>query len=152
MVGQTEDVRRVADMALAAATSNDDALTGLLAEVALALANCADGYAGRTAESLERLGNLIRETDPGALQHFAAVNRAILLVTLGPLDEAATSVSEGLRLARAQRNSDGGSAGHPIAGVDPSGRGSVAHGASRKNTNRRRADRTAIRRSIAGGG
>ncbi len=105
MDGQAEDVRQAADEALAAAASTDDTLTELLAEVALALANCAEGYAGRTAESLERLGGLMRESDPGAVQHFASVNRTILLVTLGLLDEAATGVAEALRQARAQRNS-----------------------------------------------
>jgi DNA-binding CsgD family transcriptional regulator len=105
MDGQTENVRRTATEALAAATSTDDTLTTLLAEVALALADCADGYAGRTAESLERLAGFTRNVDPGPLQQFAAVNRTILLVTLGLLDEATATVSEGLRLARAQRNS-----------------------------------------------
>ena len=81
-----------------------DTLTKVLAEVSLALVNCADGYTARTEESLERLAVLTRSAEPGAVQHFAAINRAILLVTLGQLDEATASVSESLRLARAQRN------------------------------------------------
>ena len=105
MDGQSDDVRRAANDALEAATSTDDMLTRILAEVALAIANCADGYAGRIAESLERVADLVRSTDPGAVQQFAAANRAILLVTLGLLDDATASVSESLGLARAQRNS-----------------------------------------------
>ena len=104
MDGQTGDVRRAVDDALQAAASTDDTLSAVLAETSLALANCADGHAGRTEESLERLAALTRSAEPGAVQHFAAVNRAILLATLGQLDEAITSVSASLGLARAQRN------------------------------------------------
>ncbi|MGO9380752.1 MAG: helix-turn-helix transcriptional regulator [Mycobacterium sp.] len=104
MDGQTGDVRRAVNDAQEAATSTDDLLTTVLAEVSLALANCADGYSGRTEESLERLAALTRCADPAAVQHFAAVNCAIVLVTLGMLHEATTIVSESLRLARAQRN------------------------------------------------
>jgi DNA-binding CsgD family transcriptional regulator/ribosomal protein S28E/S33 len=104
MDGQTEGVGQAIDDAMAAAESGDDLLTTVLAEVSHAVANCADGYAERTAESLERLAGLARSADPGAVQHFAVMNRAILLITLGQLDDATTSVSESLRLARAQRN------------------------------------------------
>jgi DNA-binding NarL/FixJ family response regulator len=104
MDGQTEGLRAAVDDAVAAAASSDDMLTDVLAEVALALANCADGYGERTMKSLDRLAELSRSADPGAVQHFAAANRTILLVTLGLLDEAAATVSESLRLARAQRN------------------------------------------------
>lgn len=104
MDGQTEGARDAIVGAVAAAESGDDLLTTVLAEVAQALAHCADGYAERTAASLERLAGLARSVDPGAVQHFAAMNRAILLVTLGLLDDATTSVSESLHLARAQRN------------------------------------------------
>jgi DNA-binding CsgD family transcriptional regulator/ribosomal protein S28E/S33 len=104
MDGQTGDVRRAVDDALRAAASTDDTLSTVLAEVSLALVNCADGHAGDTEESLDRLAALTRSAKPGAVQHFAAVNRAILLATLGQLDEAITSVSGSLGLARAQRN------------------------------------------------
>jgi DNA-binding CsgD family transcriptional regulator/ribosomal protein S28E/S33 len=104
MDGQTGDVRRAVDDALRAAASTDDTLSTVLAEVSLALVNCADGRAGDTEESLDRLAALTRSAKPGAVQHFAAVNRAILLATLGQLDEAITSVSGSLGLARAQRN------------------------------------------------
>jgi DNA-binding CsgD family transcriptional regulator/ribosomal protein S28E/S33 len=104
MDGQTGDVRRAVDDALRAAASTDDTLSTVLAEVSLALVNCADGHAGDTEESLDRLAALTRSAEPGAVQHFAAVNRAILLATLGQLDEAITSVSSSLGLARAQRN------------------------------------------------
>jgi DNA-binding CsgD family transcriptional regulator/ribosomal protein S28E/S33 len=104
MDGQTGDVRRAVDDALQAAASTDDTLSTVLAEVSLALVNCADGHAGHTEESLDRLAALTRSAEPGAVQHFAAVNRAILLATLGQLDEAITSVSASLGLARAQRN------------------------------------------------
>lgn len=104
MDGQTGDVRRAVDDALQAAASTDDTLSTVLAEVSLALVNCADGHASHTEESLERLAALTRSAEPGAVQHFAAVNRAILLATLGQLDEALTSVSGSLGLARAQRN------------------------------------------------
>jgi DNA-binding CsgD family transcriptional regulator len=104
MDGQTEGVRDAVDDAVAAAASGDDLLTTVLAEVSQAVTNCADGYAERTMGSLERLADLARGADPGAVQHFAAMNRAILLVTLGLLDDATASVSESLRRARAQRN------------------------------------------------
>ena len=104
MDGQIGDVRQAVNDAREAAGSTDDKLTKVLAEVSLALVNCADGYTARTEESLERLAALTRSAEPGAVQHFASINRAILLVTLGQLDEATTSASESLRLARAQRN------------------------------------------------
>ena len=104
MDGQVGDVRRAVDDALEAAASTEDTLTKVLAEVSLALVNCADGYIARTEESLERLAALTRSAEPGAVQHFSSINRAILLVTLGQLDEATTSVSDSLRLAHAQRN------------------------------------------------
>jgi DNA-binding CsgD family transcriptional regulator/tetratricopeptide (TPR) repeat protein len=104
MDGQSGDVRRAVNDAEAAAASTDDTLTRVLAEVSLALANCAEGFTERTEQSLDRLASLIRNTEPGAVQHFAAVNRAIVLATLGQLDEAATGVFESLRMARAQRN------------------------------------------------
>ncbi len=104
MDGQTEGVRAAIDDASAAAVSSADTLTTVLAEAALAQVNCADGYGERAAESLDRLADLARSAEAGAVQHFAAVNRTILLVTLGMLDEATASVSESLRLARAQRN------------------------------------------------
>ena len=104
MDGQTGDVRGAVDDALQAAASTDDTLSTVLAEVSLALVNCADGHASDIEKSLERLAALTRSAEPGAVQHFAAVNRAILLATLGQLDEALTSVSGSLGLARAQRN------------------------------------------------
>jgi DNA-binding CsgD family transcriptional regulator/ribosomal protein S28E/S33 len=104
MDGQVGDVRRAVNDALEVAASTDDTLTKVLAEVSLALVNCADGYTARTEESLERLAALTRNAEPGAVQHFASINRSILLVTLGQLDDATASVSESLRLAGAQRN------------------------------------------------
>ncbi len=104
MDGQTEGVRAAIDDALAAAASSDDTLTTVLAEVAMAQANCADGYGERTAESLDRLADLLHDADSGAVQHFAAANRTLVLTTLGLIDDATASVSERLRLARAQRN------------------------------------------------
>lgn len=104
MDGQADDIRRAVSDALQAGTSTDDLLTTVLAEVSLALANCADGHAGPTRESVERLAALTRSAEPAAVRHFAAVNCAIVLVTLGMIHEATTSVSESLQLARAQRN------------------------------------------------
>ena len=104
MDGQVSDVRAAIEDATDVAALTDDTLTKVLAEVSLALVNCADGYTARTEESLERLAVLTRSAEPGAVQHFASINRAILLVTLGQLDDATASVSESLRLARAQRN------------------------------------------------
>ena len=104
MDGQVDDVHAAVDDATDVAALTDDTLTKVLAEVSLALVNCADGYTARTEESLERLAALTRSAEPGAVQHFASINRAILLVTLGQLDDATASVSESLRLARAQRN------------------------------------------------
>ncbi|OBH01174.1 hypothetical protein A5696_14685 [Mycobacterium sp. E2699] len=104
MDGQARDLRRAVSDAQQAAASTDDVLTGVLAELSVALANCADGHAGRTEESLEHLDALTRSAEPVAVRHFAAVNGAILLVTIGAVDEAATSVFQSLQVARAQRN------------------------------------------------
>src|ERR1700691_5454680 len=98
MDGQTSDVRRTANGALAAAASTDDTLTTVLAEVSLALANCVDGFTTRTEESPRASREHHPQRGPRRRAHFAVVNRAIILATLGLLDDATTSVSESLRL------------------------------------------------------
>lgn len=104
MDGQTDDVRRAAHEAQAAAKSTDDTLTALLAEVALALADCADGYVGRTAEAIERIGGLKRSADREMVRLLAALKGVILLAALGRLDEATTQVADALELAGKQGN------------------------------------------------
>ncbi len=104
MDGQTGDVRRAVDEALDAAASTEDTLTKVLADVSAAIADSADGYAARAEQSLERLAIVTRSVEPGPVQHLAAINRAIVLLTLGEVDGAATSLSDSLRQARTQRN------------------------------------------------
>ena len=104
MDGQTGHIRRAVDDALDAAALTDDLLTKVLAEVSAAIADSADGYAALAEQALERLAVLTRSVEPGPVQHLAAINRAIVLLTLGRLDDAATSLSASLRQARAQRN------------------------------------------------
>ncbi|BBZ39455.1 helix-turn-helix transcriptional regulator [Mycobacterium conspicuum] len=104
MDGQTGDIRRAVDDALDAAALTDDVLTKVLAEASAAIVDCADGYAGRAEQALERLAVLTRSVEPGPVRHLAAINRAIVLLTLGQLDDAATSLAVSLRQARTQRN------------------------------------------------
>jgi DNA-binding CsgD family transcriptional regulator len=103
MDGQTGEVLSTANAALAIAASTDDPLTSVLAEAGLALTNCADGFTRRTEESLERLASATR-SGHGSVRHLGAVIQAIILTTLGLLDEATPSVSARLSLARAQHH------------------------------------------------
>ncbi|MGB9307064.1 MAG: AAA family ATPase, partial [Mycobacterium sp.] len=104
MDGQTSEVRSTADAALAIAVATDDPLTSMLAEAGLALTYLVDGFTRRTEESLERLTGLIHGSGHGSLPHLGSVIRAIILTTLGSLDEATESVAGRLELARAQHH------------------------------------------------
>ena len=104
MDGQTSEVLRTADAALAISAATDDPLTCVLAEAAVALTHCADGFTRRTEESLERLTGIVRRNGPvpRSMPHLGGAIHATILTTLGSLDEATASVAGRLELARAQ--------------------------------------------------
>jgi DNA-binding CsgD family transcriptional regulator len=75
-----------------------------MADVALALLDCGDGYAGRALRRLEELCALARGSDVTTAHDFAAVNYANLLAAVGRLDEAAAQVAQGTEQARRAGN------------------------------------------------
>jgi DNA-binding CsgD family transcriptional regulator len=101
---QGEQQRAAADEAAAAAASTGDLEATILANVTLALLDCADGYAGRAVRHLEELCALARTWDATAAYDWAATNYANLLAVVGRLDDAAAQVTDGTEQARRKRN------------------------------------------------
>jgi DNA-binding CsgD family transcriptional regulator len=105
LVGQAPQDRDAALEASSAAELTGDQETGILAEVALAYLDCADGY-GRAA--VVRMQNLERTTRTGeitAAHQIATIHLGNLLAVVGRLDEATATIAEGMRVARNERNS-----------------------------------------------
>ena len=104
MHDQGGDRRTAADEAAAAAASTGDLEARILADVALALLDCADGYAGRSVGRLEELCALARTSDATAAHDFAAIQYASLLAVVGRMDDAAARVADGTEQARRAGN------------------------------------------------
>jgi DNA-binding CsgD family transcriptional regulator len=102
--GQRGQRRAAANEAAAAAASTGDREARIIADVTLALLDCADGYAGRALRHLEELCALARTTDATAAQDLAAIHYAPLLAVVGRLDDAAAQVADGLEQARREGN------------------------------------------------
>jgi DNA-binding CsgD family transcriptional regulator len=96
--------RAAATEAAGAAASTGDREAGIIADVTLALLDCADGYAGRALRRLEELCALARTTAATAAHDLAAIHYAMLLAVVGRLDEAAARVADGTEQARREGN------------------------------------------------
>jgi DNA-binding CsgD family transcriptional regulator len=96
--------RAAADEAAAAAASTGDLEAAILADVALALLDDEEGYAGRALGRLEELCTRARASDVTAAHFPAALNYAFLLAVVGRLDDAAAQVADGTQQARREGN------------------------------------------------
>jgi DNA-binding CsgD family transcriptional regulator len=96
--------RAAADEAAAAAASTGDLEARTLADVALAVLDGGEGYAGRSVGRLEELCALARTSDATAAHDLAANHYAILLAVVGRLDDAAAQIADGTEQARRERN------------------------------------------------
>jgi DNA-binding CsgD family transcriptional regulator len=101
---QRGERRAAADEAAAAAGSTDDLEATIVAGVALALLDGAEGYAGRSVGRLEELCALGRTSDATAARDFAALNYPLQLAVVGRLDDAAARVADGTEHARREGN------------------------------------------------
>jgi DNA-binding CsgD family transcriptional regulator len=101
---QCEQQRVAADEAAAAAASTHDPEATILAEVALALLDGGEGYAGRALRRLEDLLPLARASGVTAARDLAAVHYAMTLAVVGRLDEAAAQVAGGMERVRRERD------------------------------------------------
>jgi DNA-binding CsgD family transcriptional regulator len=96
--------RAAADEAAAAAASTGDLESKIVADVALALLDSGDGYAGRSVRRLEELCAPARTSDATAAHDLAANHYALLLAVVGRLDDAAAQVADATEQARRERN------------------------------------------------
>ncbi len=96
--------RGAADEAAAAAAATGDLEATIMADVALACLDCADGYADRALRSLEK-ASALAWTDDAALAHaYAAMHNANQLAVVGRLDDAAAQIANGTAQARRESN------------------------------------------------
>jgi DNA-binding CsgD family transcriptional regulator len=96
--------RAAANEAATAAASTGDLEATILADVALALLDDGEGYAGRALGRLEELCTRARASDVTAAHFPAALNYAFLLAMVGRLDDAAAQVADGTQHARREGN------------------------------------------------
>jgi DNA-binding CsgD family transcriptional regulator len=101
---QRGERRAAADEAAAAAASTGDSEARIVADVALALLDGAEGYAGRSVRRLAEVCVLARTSDATAVRDFAALNYALQLTVVGRLDDAAAQVADGREQARREGN------------------------------------------------
>jgi DNA-binding CsgD family transcriptional regulator len=104
---QGGDRRAAADEAAAAGAATGDLEATILADVALALLDCGDGYAGRAVRRLEELCALARTSDATAAHDLAAIHYPMLLAVVGRLDDAAAQVADQIEQARREANTMG---------------------------------------------
>jgi DNA-binding CsgD family transcriptional regulator/cell wall-associated NlpC family hydrolase len=116
---QRGEPRAAANDAAAAAASTGDLEATIMANLALALLDGAEGYAGRSVRRLEEVCALARTTDATATTaHFAAATRyAMLLAAVGRLDDAAAHVADETEHARREGNAMALDIWATIAGV-----------------------------------
>lgn len=105
LAGQAPQDRAAAMEASAAAVSTGDQETRILAEVALACLDCADGYGFRAVHRVQNLEPTTRNGEIVAAHQTATMHLANLLAVVGRLDDAAATISMGMRAAREERNS-----------------------------------------------
>jgi DNA-binding CsgD family transcriptional regulator len=96
--------RAAADEAVEAAASTGDLEAAIVADVALACVDSADGHAGRALRRHEELYAHICTSDATAARELAAPHYAHLLAAVGRVDEAVAKVAIGTAQARRERN------------------------------------------------
>jgi DNA-binding CsgD family transcriptional regulator len=96
--------RAAADEAAAAAESVGDLESKVIANLTLACFDCADGYADRALGNLNDLCSLGRASDLPVAHLLSAVYYAIVLASVGRLDDAAEHVAAHTERARQERN------------------------------------------------
>src|SRR6185436_16438097 len=101
---QRGERRAAADDAAAAAASTGDLEARILADVALAVLDGGEGYAGRSVCRLEELCALAPASGVTAAHDLAANHYAILLAVVGRLDDAADQVADETEQARRKGN------------------------------------------------
>jgi len=101
---QPEQRRQAADEAAASAAATGDLDARITAGVALAVLDGGDGCAGHALRSLDELCRLARASDVTAVRELAACQYAMLLATVGRLDEAAEQFAAGSERARRERD------------------------------------------------
>src|SRR6185312_6220909 len=101
---QRGERRAAADDAAAAAASTGDLEARILADVALAVLDGGEGYAGRSVRRLEELCALAPASGVTAAHDLAANHYAILLAVVGRLDDAADRVADETEQARRKGN------------------------------------------------
>src|SRR6201993_4494997 len=104
MYGQHGHDSAAANEAAAAAASTGDLESSILAGIALACLDCANGYAGRALHRVEELQALTPADDMTA-HHLAAIHLANLLTAVGRLEDAAALVAD--RIEKSQKERDG---------------------------------------------
>src|SRR6201998_4263341 len=101
---QRGERRAAANEAAAAAASTGDLEATIVADVALALLDCGEGYAARSVRRLEELCALARTSDATAAHDLAAIHYPMLLAVVGRLDDAAAQVADHIEQARREAN------------------------------------------------
>jgi DNA-binding CsgD family transcriptional regulator len=96
--------RAAANEAAAAAASTSDLEATIMANLALALLDDGEGYAGRALRRLAEVCALARTSDATAARDLAAMHYALLLALVGRLDDAAAQVADGTEQARREGN------------------------------------------------
>jgi DNA-binding CsgD family transcriptional regulator len=96
--------RAAADEAVEAAAATGDLEARIVADVALACVDSADGHAGRALRRHEELYARTRTSDATAARELAAPHYAHLLAAVGRLDDAVAKVAIGVAQARRERN------------------------------------------------
>jgi DNA-binding CsgD family transcriptional regulator len=104
MYGQHGQDREAANGAAAAAACTGDLESSILAGIALACLDCANGHAGRALHRVAELQALTPAGDMTA-HHLAAIHLANLLAVIGRLEDAAALVAA--RTEKSQKEHDG---------------------------------------------
>ncbi|TQR85161.1 AAA family ATPase [Mycobacterium hodleri] len=100
MDGRVSVVRCAAVDALEAATAASDVTVAILAKVATANVDCAEGFGLFGLDTIAHVERLARSGDLGVVGQVAAFHRASIAISLGRLSEGAAMVEQGLDVAR----------------------------------------------------
>jgi DNA-binding CsgD family transcriptional regulator len=100
MDGQVSVVRCAAVEALEAATAVSDVAVAILAKIATANVDCAEGFGVFGLDTMAHVESLSRSSDLGVVAQVAAFHRANIAISLGRLSEGAAMVEQGLDAAR----------------------------------------------------
>lgn len=100
MEGESSVARSMALEAMRAAESAGDVEATILARIAMANVDCAEGFVLRSLESLSETGRLARLQELGVVGNLVTFHRANFAITAGRFGEAADGISEGLDSAR----------------------------------------------------